>query len=621
MEKSRYSWKQMPDDYNASYYNRKDEQDGKKFVIIDNITGREYIYPEFETRRTPDGRTYDQRIIDNDLWNDEFMAWAISTSKDFVYITGERWFKPNVLDYVVTHFEFPEIFGYHWDSEFRNALTRDLWNKAFQRNKEVARYVPNGYMTSEMINSLGELKNLSLGNVMHEDITPELYKKIYFNCDEEHKLELLKPAPTYRTDRLSIDASSVKSLITKEVADDILGINIRTIWNIPYEFITKEIANKAMDTDPLLMQYIPAEYQTPEYQKKAIDTKPDYLSLIDPSVVTDEVIYYALSKRGSVLGCVPKEKRTLEVCEYAINNFGGALKNVPNNVKNTDLCFKAVVKDPNAIKYVPVEFLNQEFVAALDKAGVVIPVKNRGYVNECLLAHKKLEQRQLDSDTVASTTPVLNIDSNSANIKLESLSGLLTGTALKLLSQNNIVTVGDLLTASDNSVLYDMILNDIKAVYIEIRGAIRLLKCKFMNIDPLIEFVDTGHQSDDMRQFSREIGFSTRTKNVLCLRGISPKRLYEIMHNANEQSSLYRMRNAGEGVVQEIIMKTTILTDFYDAKDKKQETATEDETIETLTEELAQVRAEIQRLNARADEILAKIQVKMLEQNKGGALK
>ena len=621
MEESRYSWKQMPEDYNASYYNTKDDKDGKKFVIIDKRTGREYVYPQYETRRNSDGRIYDQRIIDSDLWNDEFMAWAISTSKDFVHVTGEKWFKPNVLDYVVEHFEFPEIFGYHWDSKFRDVLTRDLWNKAFQRNKEVARYVPKEYMTSEMINSLGELKNLSLGNVEYKNLTPELFKKIYFNCDEEHKLSLLRPAPTYRTDRTNDDTTGVMALMTQEVADDILTINIRTIWNIPHKFITKEIANKAMDTDPLLMQYIPAEYQTPEYQKKAIDTKPEYLSLIDSSVVTDEMIYYALSKRGSVLGCVPKEKRTFEVCEYAISSYGGALRNVPDNVKNADLCFKAVVKDPSVIKYVPVEFLTQEFVDALNSAGVVIPVRNRGYVNECLTAHKKLEQEQLDFNTVVSPTPELNVEPDSSNIRLESLSGLLTDASLKLLAQNNISTVGDLLKVSDNSALYGMILNNPKAVYTEIRGAIRLLKCKFMNIDPLIEFVDTEDAYKDMRQFGREIGFSTRAENVLCRGGISPKKLYEIMHNPGEQASLYRIRNAGESIVQEIIYKTTIVTDFYDKKEKQQENANEDETIEALNEELAQVRAEIQRLNARTDEILAKIQEKMLEKGKGGVLK
>ena len=621
MEESRYSWKQMPEDYNASYYNDKDAKEGRKFVIIDNETGREFEFPQYETRRNFEGRIYSQRIIDIDLWNDEFMAWAISTSKDFVHYVGEKWLKPRVLDYVVEHFEFPEIFGHHWSNKLRDVMTNDLWNKAFQRNKEVVRYVPKEYITSEMINSLGELKNLHLDNINYEDLTPELFKKIYFNCDTEHKLDLLNPAPTYRTDRTNDDTTGVRALMTQEVADDILGINIRTIWNIPHNLITKEIANKAMETDPLLMQYIPSEYQTPEYQKRAIDTKPEYLSLIDPSVVTDEMIYYALSKRGSVLGCVPKEKRTFEVCEYAISNYGGALRNVPDNVKNADLCFKAVFKNPSIIKYVPVEFLNQEFVDALNSAGVVIPIRNRKYVNECLTAHKKLEQEQLDFNAVVSETPKLNLDPKYSNIKLESLSGLLTVASLKLLLQNNIITVGDLLKVSDNSALYGMILNNPKSVYKEIRGAIRLLKCKFMNIDPLIEFVDTGNERADIREFGNEIGFSTKAENVLSRGGISPKRLFEIMHNPNEQSSLYRIRNAGEAIVQEIIYKTTIVTDFYDKKEKKQETATEDETIVSLNEELAQIRAEIQRLNARTDEILAKIQEKMLDKNKGGVLK
>lgn len=616
MEESRYSWKQMPEDYTSSYYNDKDYKDGKKFTIVDNRTGMEYTYPQIETRRNADGRVYDQRIIDSDLWNDEFMAWAVSTSKDFINYLGKDWLNPRVLNYIVEHFEFPEIFN----SKLRYVMTRDLWNKAFQRNKNVVRYVPKEYMTSEMINSLGELENLSLGNVKYEYLTPELFKKIYFNCDTGHKLNLLKPAPTYRTDRTNDDTTGVMALMTQEVADDILEINIRTIWNIPHKFITKEIANKAMDTDPLLMQYIPAEYQTPEYQKKAIDTKPEYLSLIDPSVVTDEMIYYALSKRGSVLGCVPKERRTAEVCEYAISSYGGALRNTPDNVKNAELCFKAVVKDPSIIKYVPVEFLTQEFVDSLNNAGVVISMRNREYVNECLTAHKKLEQ-QLDFEEVVSATPKLEVNPEYSSIMLESIAGLLTEASLKLLADHNISTVGDLLSFSDNSAFYGMVLSNPKATYKEIRGAIRLLKCKYLNIDPMITFEDTGDVYTDMRDFGKEIGFSTRSENVLCRGGISPKKLYELMGDPNRAYKLYHIRNAGNKAVQEILLKMTILTEFYDKKEKKEATATEDDTIEALNEELAQVRAEIQRLNARTDEILAKIQEKMLEKNKGGVLK
>ena len=619
MEESRYSWKQMPEDYHASYYNFKDDKDGKKFVIIDNRTGREYIYPKTDIR-SPGGRSY-FLSIDSDLFNDEFIAWAISTSKDFVHCLEKERFKPNVLDYVVEHFEFPEIFKDRWGSYFRDVLTKDLWNKAFQRNKEVVRYIPKEYMTSEMINSLGELKNLSLGNVELEKLTPELFEKIYFNCDEEHKLNLLRPAPPFRVERTNDDTTGIIGLVTQEVTDDIIGINIRTICNIPHKFITKEIAEKAMETDPILIQYIPAEYQTLEYQKKAIDTKPEYLSLIDPSVVTDEIIYYALSKRGSVLGCVPKEKRTFEVCEYAISSYGGALRNTPDSVKNTELCFKAVVKDPSMIKYVPVEFLTQEFVDSLNNAGVVIPMKNQGYVNECLTAHKKLEQQQLEFEKIVSAAPKLEINPEYSSIRLESIAGLLTVPSLKALAEQNVLTVGDLLGVSDNNEFYGMILNHPRPTYKEIRGAIGLLKCKYLDIDPMITFEDTGDAFKDIQNFGKKIGFSTRTVHVLWNERISPKSLYELMNDPNRYAKLHHISDAGDKVVQEILLKMTILTDFYDKKEKKESTATEDETIKALNEELVQVRAEIQRLNARTDEILAKIQEKMLEKNKGGVLK
>lgn len=615
VEKPRYSWKQMPEDYNASYYNRKDYRAGKKFTIIDNKTKREYQYPIIEKRRTEDGKVYDRTILDQDLCNEEFFAWAISTSTDFAENVGKGWFTPTVLNYVVSHYEFPQIFG-PWSTNLLNAMTRDLWNKAFQRNKEVVIYIPKKYVTSDMMNSLGEIKNPALLNLTYEDLTPDLFEKMYFNSDPENKLLLITPAPGRRADASSsFYGGGVTRLISKKIADDILSINIRTIWHIPKEFISKEIAIKAMETDPLLMPYVPAEYHTLKYQKKAIDIKPENLSLIDPSVVTDEMIYYALSKRGSVLGCVPVERRTLEVCDYAISIYGRALRNVPDNVINSQLCFKAVVKDPSAIKFVPVEFLNQEFVNALNTAGVIIPIKDRGYVDECLKVHEKLEGQQLNFKEIVSNTP-FNVDSKYSDIRLGSLSGLFTKPALKVLVQNNIFTVYDLLTVSDNSEFYSIILNNPKAIYREIRGAIRLLKCKYLDIDPMITFEDIG-----MMTFGNEIGFSARTLNILHRYGISPKKLHDIMKSPDRMDELCHIRNSGPSSVEEIIFKTTIVIDYYDKKAEKSKTFTEDETIESLNKELLQVRAEIQRLNARSDEILAKIQEKMLKKGKGGVSK
>lgn len=621
METSRYSWEQMPEYYHASYFNEQDYKNGKTFIIIDNITKREYKFPKTETIRNKFGEIQVILIIEDNLRNEEFIAWAISTSKDFINYVYNNWLTTNVLYHVVNHYEFPQIFDYNRTNQIKLSMTKDLWNIAFQRNKDVMRYIPKEYVTSEMINSLSEIKNPSIVNIDDKYLTPELFEIIYYNSDSENKLLLIPPAPSKRADAYNkYNGEGVKNLITKKIADDILSINIRTIWQIPKNFITKEIAIKAMETDPSLIAYVPVEYQTLKYQKMAIDKKPENLSLIDSNVLTDDMIYYALSKKGSVLSSVPKERRTLEICNYAISNYGNALKSVPNNIKNSELCFKAVKKNPKAIRYVPIELLNHEFVNNLNTAGVVIPMKSRSYVNECLIAHDKLDGQQYSFEDFVSNTPKLEINTNCSEIKLESLSGLLTDGSLKLLSKNNISTVEDLLNISDNNDLYNMLLNNSNTTCREILGAIRLLKCKYMGIDPMIIITDTKDDFKDMKVFGKEIGFSMRTENILCRAGISPKKLYELMHDPNKEAKLYRLRNAGDLVVQEIIFKMSIITDFYDEKEKK-ETSAKDKTIEELKEELIQIRTEIQRLNTRTDEISAILQEKIDEKNKNFVLK
>ncbi len=498
MENDKYSWKQMSYDYTASYYNDEDYKRGKKFIIIDNSTGKKYEYPQIEIRTNDKGMKYKQIVIDNDLWNEEFIKWAICSTKDFINHVGEDWLTPEVLNYISSHYEFPQLF----DSKLKNYMTKELWDSAFQRNYKVIRYIP-------------------------------------------------------------------------------------------------------------------AEYQTQEYQKTVVDNAPESIYLIDPDVITEETIYYALSKKGSVLRFVPKERRTQKVCEYAVNNSGEALRYVPRDIKSNKLCFKAVVKDPNSIKYVPIEFLTEEFVNELNMNGVVIPAKCKNYVNECLQAHKKLQNGHFESVQLKENNLKIELSDECSNIKLESINGLLTDDALKELMKKNIVTVGDLLKMPENEEYYNLLLNKKTTTYMEIRGVIRLLKCKYMDIDPMIDF-----ESDaDLYELSKEFGLSRRSANCLVRSGYTTKEFLELMHDEARETKLSRIRNAGSVVAQEILTKGSIVIDFYDKKKEKLKNATEDETIEMLYKQLEQTRNEIQILNTRTDEILAKIQEKELEKKKGGVSK
>ena len=141
--------------------------------------------------------------------------------QDFINYLNKEWLTPELLKYVVNNFKFLEIFSNFSEHNYKfgNVLTQNLWIQAFQRNNEVARYIPSHYMTNEMIEALANLKNVTFEHniIIKSQLTPELFEKVYFNCDTVHKLRLFSSGP------------SVTRLISKEVAEDILSIDIRKI--------------------------------------------------------------------------------------------------------------------------------------------------------------------------------------------------------------------------------------------------------------------------------------------------------------------------------------------------------------------------------------------------------
>lgn len=603
----KYSWKQMPEEYNASYYNDKDYKEGRKFTIVDNTTGNEYVYPKIETRQGAGGQIFDQRIMEPALWNEEFMRWAICTSEDFINYVGSEWLTPSVMDYIVDNFQFPMIFSVSFNNELRDHMTRNLWIKAFENNNEVARYIPREFMTSDMVKTLADLKNVSLYNINTSYLTSELFEKIYFNSDKEHKLNIFSITPKYTE-----SGEDISKLVTKKIADDILSIDIRTIWNIPAQFISQKDATKAMETDIKLLEYVPAEYQTLDCQKKLIDKNPSYISLINPVALLDETIYYALNKKGSVLASVPIERRTFEVCDYAVRTYAGALKSVPDGIKTPQMCFNAVVKDPSMIKYVPVDILNSEFIEMLNAVGVDIPVKFHSYIESCLEANRKLEGETINLDR--SNTIKLNFSSGYPGIKIETLGGLLSETNISFLKKHGVMTIEDLLQKSQNRDLYKMILDENVSGYKEIDVAIKLIKCKYLDVDPMIEF----DPEKTMEETAVDFGFSTRVKKCLMKKIYTQKEFLDILGDKHKEEKLLDIKNMGEKGVKEVIVKSSIILDYYDRHKNIDERKAKEEELKTLYEELDQVQAEIRRIEERSDELLFKLQEKLHAILKGG---
>ena len=480
----------------------------------------------------------------------------------------------------------------------------------------IRRYIPDE--TNQIVSEISSNAGRIITDFKYDDLTPEIFEKIYFKLEDSAKL-LLIPASFIKNTNYENDP--IKSLITENIARDILLIDIRTICHIPKNFISNEYAKKAMDTDITLIQYVPSEYQTTDYQKKAIDARPENISLIDEKALTDEVIYYALNKKKGLLGSIPKERRTREIVDYAVSNHGCSLRYAPSEFVDSQLCFKAVSNEPSAITQVPFEILTEEFMNSLTAAGIVIPnlMKCQSYISECLSVHKKLDDRHARFESSLVVPPEDDLKSECFNTRLESLEGLFTASTLKLLSEYNIFTVRDLLSISNNSDFYLEILNNPKEAYREIRGAIRLLKCKYMNIDPMMYPTESENLYSDIDDFCEEVGFSSRIPYILRRSGISPKKLCEMIKSPNALDQIYKLRNVGKVVAQELVFKITILVNYYDSKKKNEEAATEDEIIEALNQELTLIREEMQRLNTRTDEIILEIKERLEKRNKGGA--
>lgn len=590
----KYSWKQMSDDYRIDIFNI-DGNNAKKYIVKNNDTGSEY--PLFlNSKLNP--------VLDND----EFIEWAICTTKDFENLVDSRRINKNMLEYIVNNYQFPEIFDSRNSYHIHNLMNEDLWEKAINRNVNALRYMPEYYLTKEKINMFSNLKNVELKGDIYNYLTKEMFEKIYFNCDNEHRRKFIS-SPSLEYMQISCDRFNKKlcELITPKIAEDLLSLDITLLWQIPKEYISKENAINAMNYDIRLLQFVPAEYQTNEYQKQLIDKNLRFISSIDSKALTNETIFYALSK-GNVLKAIPKEKRTLEVCEFAINNHPNAIKSIPRNLLTEEMCFNAIQKDPKIINIVPVEFITTSFVEKLNENNINIPNDCKSYIKLCLETNGKLD----DSININQESYNNSIKNDYTDKKfgasLDFYDGLFSVELFDLLKQLNINTVGDLLQKSQDNNFYLAIINNNDKYYKEIDTGIKLLKSKYLDIDPLINIENEKPISD----LSNELSFSTRTKNALTRSMYSQEKIMEIIRDKDKHDLLQRISRLGQKSINEVITKMSFVVDYYDRHKNTSQ------TLDDLYKELEDVKKASSMLDNRIDQLLLKIKQKENIIDKGG---
>lgn len=655
----RYSWKQMPENYNASYYNDKDLKLDRKFVIIDNLTHREYTFPTYQKREY---RTVN--MIDNSLWNQSFFNWICSTSPDFCIHIPKEFMTPELIDICINNTSKAD-FAY----EIPN-MTQEQSIRFVRRLPEAICTIKSGYITAEMIReALEKQPNVlitidgyyGVREVVKKMVDKDTLKKCYEQLDIESRVQLIKRGnmvkdilTTEIVEELlngefiefgkgSINDSKIipyfsipQNAINDNIANKMFEGDSHSLKIIPEEFITYEMCVKSVMDDRTMISHVPTKFQTPQIHKIAIDADSRIISSIPEDFLTDEIIIYALNKNGIALGGIPEPRRTPDLCEIAVANNAKALRYVPNKYKTYEMCKNAIMFNPKLIKAVPVEIMTRQFVEEIKSMNIIIDNKDLGYIQECIKAHDKMDSflnpNKENEDAQIEENDILQ-DFN--NISINNLSMYFTHPILQLLEKLNIKTLGQLFKESQQP---NFITNIQKsAVHQELMGTIKLLRCKYLKYDPLIDIND---EEMTVLEMSASLGLSTRAYNGLKRGGIlydvNVKQFFEKMRDPSIRLKLQRVRNLGEAAITEILLKVGIVIDYYDNVKNKSEnivtaengkieeinpTLTEADTLESLNAELQRLREERKRIDAQTDIILAKIQEKMLEQSKGGVSK
>ena len=155
----------------------------------------------------------------------------------------------------------------------------------------------------------------------------------------------------------------------------------------------------------------------------------------------------------------------------------------------------------------------------------------------------------------------MNITSNENlfEIRLDSIRGLVSKATLKHLEENNIIMVGDLLEKSCNDDFINHLSNSKLMVDIETLDVIKYLKCKYLNIDPQIDF-------SKEYSFLFQFGFTRRTHNALALMRVRNDNIFELLDPNNKKRYLNNYRLIGETVYDEVVCKLSIIYNYYKQK-------------------------------------------------------
>lgn len=478
--------------------------------------------------------------------------------------------------------------------------TKDFVEWVIERGPKYYSYVPIEVMSEtervRLFNNLPpRMKLLYIHDgYMNGLLTSEMVKNLLFN---------LKDIRKYYLDCID------KNLYNQEIVDRLVQMDAAQgnyIRYIPEEFLNYDIIKEVIRKHPGRINLVPSKYQTFELQKMAIDSSTNHLRAIPESVLSDEIIRYALSKNGEALSRIPSELRNIEYCNIALINTIKAFEHVPDRYKTYEMCLTAARDDSGAIKFIPARFITNNFINDLKMLNIEIPKKLVGYVNECL----KINENMLDKEIEESEFNYNDLK----NLSIENFKEYFSSNSFEFLKSLGIVNLEGLFNIVTTKEFMHSTKNE--RIKNEIIGTARLLKCKFYDVDPLID-INSDEEADI--NFYMSMGFSTHAV-LSMLRGYEIQK-NEFLDTVQKPGFVYNLegvRSTGKKTIREIMLKTEILVNYYTHNKKEEKSTTPVSELSNLKKQLDDLLRERSELDKQINLLYRQITEVTSQNHEGG---